>query len=359
MPCFSKRFSIKPEVLVDLYWNKGLTNLEIGKYLGLASRTVNIRIRECGIPLRTPGVLGPNITKGELKKLYMNKRMSSRKIAKIYKCAYSTVDRKIREFGFPIQTLAAAHIFTHRANFSGDVKEKAYLIGFAIGDLRVRKPYKNGETIHADCASTKPEQISLVKNLFKKYGKIWISKPSRTNKTQIECSLNNSFSFILKKYKKFPNWAMAKTNIFLSILGGFIDAEGSFHLSKNNNIKSACFSLGNYNLAILKQTQKYLGSKIGIKSHLQIGYLKGYKDKQGYVRNGDYWNLTINKKSELYKFTKIILPYLKHKKRIRDANKVINNIVLRNRRYGYIGMEMLNFGHAQKIPVSDHNLAVR
>lgn len=357
MPCFSKKFSIKPEVLVDLYWNKGLTNLEIGKYLGLASRTVNIRIRECGIPLRKPGVLGPNISKGELKKLYMNKRMSSRKIAKIYKCAYSTIDRKIREFGFPIQTLAAAHIFSHRANFSGDLKEKAYLIGFAIGDLRVRKVYKNSETIHADCASTKPEQIFLVNKLFKKYGKIWISKPSQTNKIQIECSLNDSFAFILKKYKRFPGWAMTKKYLFLSILGGFIDAEGSFHLSKNR--KYACFSLGNYNLAILRQTQRYLKERIKINSRLQIGYLKGYKDKQGYVRNGDYWNLVINKKSELYKFTKTILPYLKHKKRIRDANKVINNIVLRNRRYGYIGMEMLNFGHAQKIPVSDHNLAVR
>lgn len=353
MPYLSKRFTITPEILTDLYWTKGLNCLETGRRLGLASRTVNIRLRECGIPIRKPGVLGPNITKEELEKLYIKRRMSSRKIAKIYNCAYSTVDRKIKQFDFPIKTLAAAHIFTHRADFSGNLKEKAYLIGFSIGDLRVRRVYKNSETIHADCGSTKPEQIALIKDLFKKYGKIWISKPSKTHKIQIECNLNNSFFFILKKYERFPNWALVKTDLFLSITGGFIDAEGSFFLSSRDG--SSCFSLGNYNLTILKQIQKNLMSRVSIKSRLQKGYAKGYKDKQGYIRNGDYWSLRISKKSELHRFAKIILPYLKHQKRIKDAKKVIKNIEFRNKKYGYIGMEVLNFGHGQKIHIHNHH----
>jgi len=90
----SKRFSIKPEVLIDLYWDKGLSLLKIGKLLALASRTVNIRMIESGIPLRKQFYWKLNIPKNELKRLYINKRMSSRKIAKIYKCAYSTIDRK-------------------------------------------------------------------------------------------------------------------------------------------------------------------------------------------------------------------------------------------------------------------------
>ena len=356
MPHFSKRFSIKPETLVDLYWEKGLALLEIGKRLSLASRTVNIRMKECGIPLRKPGVLGPNITKNELKKFYIDKRMSSRKIAKIYNCAYSTIDRKIREFGFPIKTLAAAHIFSHRANFLGNLKEKAYLIGFSIGDLRVRKIYKNSETIHIDCGSTKPEQISLIKRLFKKYGKIWISKPNKLNKVQVECCVNTTFDFLLKKFDLFPNWVFKTKKLFFSILAGFSDAEGCFFVSKDK--RRSYFSIGNYNKNILIQIHDFL-TKFGFKSGLYLGLKKGFRGKDGYVHNGDYWILRIDRKADLYKFAITIRPYLRHKDKIRDAGRVIKNITFRNGKYGYIGMKMLNFCHRQKIPVANHNFALR
>jgi len=344
MPHFSKRFSIKSEFLANLYWEKGLALPEIEKRLGLASRTVNIRMKECGIPLRKPGVLGPNITMNELKKLYIDKRMSSRKIAKIYKCAYSTIDRKIREFGFPIKTLAAAHIFSHRADFSGNLKEKAYLIGFSIGDLRVRKVYKNSETIHADCASTKPEQIFLIKSLFKKYGKIWISKPSKTNKIQIECSLNDSFAFLLKKHKRFPIWTMKKKPLFLSILAGFIDAEGCFFVPQDKSC--ATFSLGNYNRPLLKQINKMLQKK-NFHTRLFKGVKKGYTGKDGYSHNQDYWILTIARKLDVYKFAGEIIPFLKHKDRILCAKKVLKNIDYRNKKFGFKGKGVLNFTHDQ------------
>lgn len=355
MPYFSKRHSIKPEILVELYWNKGLTNLEIGKYLGLASRTVNIRMRECGIPLRKPGVLGPNITKEELKKLYMNKRMSSRKIAKIYNCAYSTIDTKIRKYGFPIKTLAAAHIFSRRADFSNNIEEKAYLIGFRIGDLRVRKIYKNSETIHIDCGSTKPKQIILIEKLFKKYGKIWKSKPNKLNKVQIECYVNTTFKFLLKRFDQFPNWTFRTKGVFFSILAGFSDAEGCFFVSKDQ--KHSCFSIGNYNRNILIQIQKYL-TRLGFKSGLYLGLKKGFCGEDGYVHNGDYWVFRIDKKADLYRFIITIRPYLRHKDKINEAGKVLQNIQYRNRRYGYIGMEVLNFGHGQKTLLSNHNLAI-
>lgn len=344
MPHFSKRFSIKPETLVDLYWKKGLALLEIGKRLSLASRTVNIRMKECGIPLRKPGVLGPNITKNKLKKLYISKRMSSRKIAKIYKCAYSTIDRKIREFGFPIKTLAAAHIFSHRADFSGNLKEKAYLVGFSIGDLRVRKVYKNSETIHVDCASTKPEQIFLIKKLFKKYGKIWISKPKTNGKIQIEVSVNQSFSFLLPKYTLFPIWVMKRQKIFLNILAGFIDAEGSFFVSTSKNY--AAFSLGNYNKLLLEQINLRLKEN-NFNTRLFRGVKKGYRGKDGYAHNQDYWILTIRRKSDVYRFANLIILFLKHKDRIRDAKMVMKNIELRNQKFGFKGKGVLNFTYGR------------
>ena len=119
MEMISKRFGVEPEVLSKMYWGEGLTLLEIGKRLGLAGRTVDIRMHECGVPLRKSGVPCAEIDRKTLKGLYIKNRLSSRKIARIYKCAYSTIDRKIRGYGFPIKTLAAAHVVTKRKPFKG------------------------------------------------------------------------------------------------------------------------------------------------------------------------------------------------------------------------------------------------
>jgi len=321
--------------LKDLYLNKRLSLLEIGRRLGYASRTIDIRAKECKIKLRNPGRPGPKINNEKLESLYIRKRLSSRKIAKIYNCAYSTIDTKIKKLGLPTRTLASAHITTKRANFLGDLKEKAYLLGFRIGDLRVRKMYKNSETILVDCGSTKPEQIKLIERLFKKYGRVWISKPGSSGKTQIECGVNNSFSFLLRRYKKFPKSLLKNKEVFLYLLAGFIDAEGSFFVYHNNKI--CAFSLGNYNLEILRQIKQWL-DKSKFKNRLFKSYLKGYRDTQGYVRNSDYWILSITKKLDLYRFTNMIRSFLKHKGKIRDATRVIRNIDERNVKYGYIGM---------------------
>ena len=281
----AKRLSIPGEKLAGLYWEKGLTIYKIGKLLNFSARTIHIRMRECGVPLRKPGSPMAEISKVDLYKLYVEKGLSSRKIAKIYRCAYSAIDRKIREYGFPIKTLSAAHITTHREPFSGNLQDKAYLIGFAIGDLRVRKMYKNSETILIDCGSTKLEQISLIKKLFSPYGRIWVSKPNKSGKIQIECSVDESFSFLLRKYGKFPDWTLRKIQLFLSILAGFIDAEGSFYIGRNG--KYSGFSIGNYNLIVLKQIRNWLSS-FGYKPRLFQGVKKGYTGKDGYSHKEDY-----------------------------------------------------------------------
>jgi len=321
--------------LGNLYLNENLSLFKIGKKLGYSSRTIEIRAKECEIKLRNPGPPAPKINDNNLKYLYLKKRMSSRKIAKLYSCAYSTVDARVRKLGLPIRTLAAAHIITKRLNFSGNLKEKAYLIGFRIGDLRVRKMYKNSETILVDCGSTKIEQIRLIKKLFWKYGRVWISESKPTGKIQIECGLNKFFIFLLKKHEKFPNWISRKKSSLLSAIAGFADAEGSFFVDKSQ--KYSNFSIGNYNLNILKQIKLWL-IKFRYTPRLFMGVKKGYTGKEGYSHNNNYWILSIYRKKDLYLFTKKVLPYLKHKDKIVSARKVIRNIINRNEKYGFIGM---------------------
>lgn len=327
------RKNIDCSQLKTLYLKRKLSLLKIGKILHYSSRTIEIKVKECKIPLRKPGNIPPNIGDRTLKRLYLQKRMSSRKIARIYKCAYSYIDTRIKLLNIPRRSLSSAHIITKRANFSGNMNEKAYLIGFKVGDLRARKMYKNSETILTDCGSTKPNQIKLIKNLFKRYGRVWISKPKPNHKIQIECSLNKSFSFLLKKYKMFPKWIEISNELRLHAMAGFIDAEGSFYISKGQGT----FSLGNYNTAILKQIDSWL-TALGLRTRFFMGVKKGYRGKDGYSHNQDYWILSIQKKRDLFLFIKITLPYLKHKDRISDAQRVLKNIEGRNLKYGFIGM---------------------
>jgi len=327
------KFDAERKQLNQWYWIEKLSTKQIARKLGCCQATAHKLMVKKKIDLREP-CQRVRINRNELWKLYIDKRLSSRTIAKKYKCAYSTVDRKIREYGFPIRNLAQAHIKTKRRDFDGDLLEKAYLVGFRIGDLRVRKQYSNSETISIDCGSTRMDQIEHIKKLFERYGHIWISKPTESNRRQIECRVNISFLFLIDKPRLFPKWICAENRLFLSALAGFIDADGSFCICKN----SGTFSLGNYNQDLLLQIQKWL-TRRGIKSYFSVMSSKGKKCFDKYIKNDDYKILSIAAKKDLYRFTSLILHFLRYSRKKEAAREVLFNIHQRNRKFGYLGMK--------------------
>jgi len=293
--------------LKNLYEKKKLTTYEIADIYNCCQATVWKRLEEYGIRRLPNGRRSFVISKSKLRDLYIKQRLSSRKIAKIYGCAYSTIDYKIRAYGFPVKTLAAAHITTPRKNFDGNKTDRAYLIGFTMGDLRVRKIYPNSETILVDCGSTKKEQINLISKLFKPYGRVWISKPNRKGKKQIECALNKSFNFLLKKRTLIDRWISRNKNYFASFLAGFTDAEGCISISK---LGQAFYSLGNYNFQLLCQIRNRL-INLGMKCPqlIESRTHKGYVSKEGYVNKEVYWYLRIQRKFYLLKLFDLIGPF--------------------------------------------------
>src|SRR4030042_2323456 len=201
---------------IDLYESRKKTSYEIAKIYNCCQATGWKRLKQCGIKCLPNGRKSIIVPKLRLADLYLKKRLSSREIAKFYNCAYSTIDTKIRKYGFQTRNISEAHIIYGRKDFDGSNAEKAYLIGFAMGDLRVRKNGENSETIHIDCGSTKKAQIDLIFSLFKPYGRIWISKPNKIGATQIECFLNKSLNFLLKKRILADSWIMKNKEYFLS-----------------------------------------------------------------------------------------------------------------------------------------------
>lgn len=315
----SKQIEISMELLSDLYKNQKLSTFQIAEKLGCCQATIWKKLKKFNVEARLPGVKRVNISKQKLKELYISKKFSTWKIEKITKIPRGTIHRKLREFGIKIRDRATSHIIYFRKDFSGDLLEKAYLIGFRLGDLGVRKIYPNSKTISVASGSTIKNQIDLIKSLFENYGKVWIQK-TKDNKINIQINLNESFNFLLDK--EVPCWVKDSRKCFFAFLAGFTDAEGSIKIYN----KMASYSLGNYNYKLLDLIKNNL-MKYGVNCNsLVVDKRKGKKNSEGYIYRNNYCSLRINSKIELPKLFPELKKYMKHKDKVKDLNIAISNI---------------------------------
>jgi len=307
--------------VLDLYVNKKMGSGKIAERYGCCKATILKRLKAAKIAVRPAGVPRLKVSDGELKALYLDKKLSTWNIARMLNCGRSTIHRKLRKLGLA-RDVATSHLRYPRKPFGGDDNEKAYLMGFAIGDLRVRKTGKKSKTIKVDCGSTKKEQIDLIRNLFSDYGRVWISEPSVSGKTQIEAFLDDSFVFLLACRQKIK-WAMQRDR-FIPFLAGFTDAEGSIFITNGK----AAYSLGNYDHELLGLLRDGLLER-GIEGVHLYNARKRYPIAGGYVQRQRYWHLIINRKESLLKLFNILSPYIRHRKRKKDIRKALRNIALR------------------------------
>jgi intein-encoded DNA endonuclease-like protein/transposase len=310
--------------ICDLYLNKKMSSLKIAERYNCSKATILKILKKAKVRLRQPGVPRLKASDDFLKQLYLDKGLSTWKIAEILKCGRSTVHRKLKKWSVT-RDIATAHIKYSRAPFSDNPIEKAYLIGFAIGDLRVRQVGKKSKTVKVDCGSTRKEQIDLIKKIFSKYGRVWISKRTKTGKTQIEAFLDESFKFLLDCRQNLEWEWINKKDFFIPFLAGFTDAEGSIFISN----KRACYSLGNYDVELLKFIRDKL-IRYKIKTSTLIKNKKKYSISGGYMQNQLYWHFVITRKKSLVKLLNMLSPYIQHQKRRNNIQKALDNISKRN-----------------------------
>jgi hypothetical protein len=318
---------ITKEELVSLYEKEKLTTFQIAKKIGCCQATIWKKLNKYNIKPRLPGAERIKISKEQIKELYINKKLSTWKIEKETNIPRGTIHRKLKEFGLVARDRSDSHIIHKRKDFSGDLMEKAYLIGFRIGDLGVRRIWPNSKTICIASGSTIKEQIDLIESLFRRYGKVRI-KTTKNNKTNIWVGLNNSFDFLLSK--EVPVWIKINDKYFISFLAGFTDAEGSFFIASN----MASYSIGNYDKKILELISKKLNNLLIICRGPYEGKTKKYVNPQGYGHNQNYFNIRVNRKDSLLKLFSILKPYIRHKNKIEALKKAENNINMRNEQYG-------------------------
>ncbi|OGD82982.1 hypothetical protein A2165_03875 [Candidatus Curtissbacteria bacterium RBG_13_40_7] len=249
----------------------------------------------------------------------MKRKIPPREIARLFYCDRMTVSNRLKEYKIPIRSNSESRMKYKKFDFSGNLQEKAYLIGFRIGDLNVYQTNIKSELIVARCNTTQSVQIRLMKRLFSKYGKVTVSKGKYS--ANINCYLNKSFNFLLPKYKKVPLWIGEDTITGVAFIAGYTDAEGNFLL----NQLRARFKIDSYDVEILKWIVNCLkNNDIHVKFR-QIGKA-GDLRSNGTRFKHDIWRLNVNEAFSLKRFMEMIKPFVKHETRLRHIEVCESNI---------------------------------
>lgn len=254
---------------------------------------------------------GGNISPNTLKRLYTEERLSSWSMADQCGISRSHVFALLRHYSIPVRTPAEAHRKYDRRPFTGSLAEKAYLLGFAIGDLRVRMQHKNGETISVACSSTHPAQISLIQELFSPYGRVWIGSPNSRGVVSCEAYVDLSFKFLLPEHRSV-DWVFNRSDSFFGFLAGFTDAEGSLFISGQGK---ATITWGQYDGELLGSIKRTLDTYAIQTGNVINDHLAGYQGRDGYVRQKDYCHLTCTKRASLGKLLDSLEPHLRHQEK--------------------------------------------
>jgi len=312
---YKPKFIIEKEDLYKLYRVEKKSTLFIAKIYNCNHDTISGRLREFNIPIRSKY----KISKKALLKLYLKENKSPAFIGKLYGCSFATVRNRLKKYGIPKKSKSLAQMRYTKYDFFGDIIEKAYLIGFRLGDLNVYKTSENAETVIVRCHTTCLPQIELMKNIFGKYGHV-TSNTRKDGGTDVNCYFNKTFEFLLPKSDIVEKWIIDDEKCFRAFAAGYIDAEGTFGVYQERGR----FKIDSYDKEILFQIHNWLDrNKISSKFfrvQLQGDFLSGYR------MNKDVYRVNVNGANDLLKFIGIIKPFLKHGKRVNDMEKVIENI---------------------------------
>lgn len=319
--------------LRNLYRKESLSIAEIARELKLDRATIKRELQRNKIPLRTTAeairLYGQKtrIQESTLLNLYYRDHLTQKQIGERLNKSRGYITVLMKKYKLRTRTPDYYHTRYPKYDFSKDSQEKAYLIGFRTGDLHVYQT-PSRKLIRVDCTSTKQEQIKLFKDLFRKYGHIWVSKQRKDGNRTFCVFLNHSFKFLLLKHNNISRWIQNDDNYFLSFLAGYIDAEGCIWSSGNQ----ARLAIASYDRNILRQIYTRL-SKRGLPCNPpRILVRQGHVKTNGQVYKNDHWCFTISKKSSLVSILTLLEKKLKHQKRLQDLKKARRNIKERNQR---------------------------
>ncbi len=231
-----------------------------------------------------------------LSKLYLTKRNSIPQIASKLGLPKSNVEYWLEKAGIPRR-----FPFRYpRLPFSGTERDMAYLSGFALGDLYVKRLMSG---VLVSSTSTHPAFIALFRMMFGKYGKVTASPAfdSKLVRYQwvIRTTLDPSFNFMIKG-RGVPSFVSEKD--FLHFFAGFFDAEGTINIAFR--VRSVLRKEIEVSLSVVN-TNWFLMKEIATRMHrfhpvLSISQRAGTPTSYNRTtRKRDLWILKFSKREEV------------------------------------------------------------
>ncbi len=300
---------------------------------GVTGETIRYRMANLGIPRRgrpwSSKEARAQLTCDYLKERYLERGLSMADIARELGVAEATVHAHLKQCGIERRDISSARVHYPRQDFSGDLLEMAYLLGFRQGDLWVAmaNPGPHSTSIAVACATSRPEQVELFEALFTPYGHVAVTRGRKGPIVQysLQCCLNMSFAFLLPKSDDIPDWIRSHDRAFAAFLAGYIDAEGSFQIGRGGTSR---FYLGSYDVHILHQVHQVLAERFAINCPPpRLVTPKGSVISGGYRTNNDLWAVMTGRKSALYRLCQLLDPFVRHSKRRKDMEAVWRSVV--------------------------------
>ena len=315
--CLTENYK-NPELLRKFYSEENLSLSQISRMLSISRPTLTCWIKRYGIRLRPK--IKCILSREELEDLYINKRLSTLKIAKIAGVSSrNTIRRKLIKFKIPLRSQIEVVTKYKKTPFSGNKVEEAYLIGFRLGDLHACKVNRR---IRVSTTTTHPSQIQMMKDTFRKYSHAhhyYMNGRCGYKEIIVYSYLDRTFEFLLGKPDKIQEWIINNDEYFLSFLAGFMDSEGCWYVgggSKGNFV--VLFQLSNTNEMYLKQIKERL-KQFGIKSDIVFDRTNN-TNHYGYKR---VYDLQIRHKDDIFEMAEKLLPFSKHYEKIRKMKLIL------------------------------------
>ena len=316
--------------LVSLYCDEALSTAAIAQRLGWSQSAIRSRLVQLGITRRTPWARNAvTCDLEEVVRLYVDDGLSLEAVAARVGCSLTTIHRRLTAAGVARREGGSGALYT-RAAFSGNLCDKAYLIGLRIGDLHVAM--EGSRTIVVKCTSTRDEQVQLFRELFEPYGHVYTDEAGLAGRKRqsigMEVRLNMTFDFLLPKQDAAPEWILHSDEPFFAFLAGYIDAEGYVrtYLPPGYLTPQVRVEIRSYDLVLLGQLADGLNARGIACPPARLRVLAGYTNKYGVRSNRDLWGLGIHRLDSLDRLFAKIDPYLRHARRRRDMMTAITAI---------------------------------
>lgn len=324
-------FNITREKLGGLYFEKRWSMDQIANHFDCSRGTIVYKFQKYG--LKSRGHLGLRrpiiVDKNQLKQLYHGQNLSLEQIAKHLHCSKGAIERKILKFNIKLRGKdRRKHWRYQKKPYDGSLEEKAYLIGFRLGDLNV---YQRKQVIVVRGSTTKPAQAALFERLFANYGGVNTTRAKRGT-TEQYAYLDHSFDFLLPKQDKIEPWIRKCSRCCLAFFAGYFDAEGCAHLHKDSRTgrQDGRLEIQSYDKEIICKSWKCL-LKLGIYcKRPRIVQKAGFIGSNGVRHNGDSWRLSVWRKTSVWQLSNLLIQLAKHSDKRHSLNLIRNQIMFLN-----------------------------